>query len=275
MKSKKHKKYTEKELAIEALKYSTRWNFQKGASGAYSSAYKMGILNKICSHMQNNSICWTEDLIRIEALKYENIKAFQKGRQSAYNAARRLNILRKICSHMKQLHCDWNLDKISIEALKYSSRWVFQKNSNAYYAAKHKGILEQVCSHMQRSPGHSTNEKQLLDIIKKHFPEVKKYRDMKVKIAGKPHIGGFELDIFSSIIKKGIEFDGTYWHSFQGLKRRKPNWPDEDIHNYHNLKDAWFKYKGIDVLHIKEKEWEQDKNACIKKCLEFLEERYE
>ena len=37
----------------------------------------------------------------------------------------------------------------------------------------------------------------------------------------------------------------------------KKLWSDEDIRNYHEIKDAWFATKGIKILHIKEEEWTQ------------------
>ena len=269
----KHHKWTDEELALEALKYKSRFEFQKGSPGAYCASRNKGkdFLNHVCFHMTPPPISWTEELIIVEALKFSNIKAFQKGCQSAYNAAVRLDILDTVCSHMKKLHITWTFEMILQEALKYASRWSFQKCSpKAYDAAKHRKILDSVCSHMKRSPGHSEDEKFLLDSIKKIYPQAKKYREMKVSISGKPHIGGFELDIFVPELKKAIEYDGTYWHSFEGLKRRKPNWPDEDIKNYHKLKDEWFLSKGIAVLHITEKEWEANKNECINRTLKFL-----
>jgi len=72
---------------------------------------------------------------------------------------------------------------------------------------------------------------------------------------------------------RGIEFDGTYYHSFEFMRKttHKKSWPDEDIHNYHEIKDAWFASKGIQILHIKEEDWKLDKDQCIKKCLQFLD----
>ena len=51
----------------------------------------------------------------------------------------------------------------------------------------------------------------------------------------------------------------------------KKNWPDEDIRNYHEIKDSYFASKGIQVLHIKEENWNKDKEECIQRCLNFLE----
>ena len=54
------------------------------------------------------------------------------------------------------------------------------------------------------------------------------------------------------------------------MKRSRPWWPEEDLKIYHELKDSWFKSKNIKVIHIKEEDWIKNKQACIDKCLEFL-----
>lgn len=45
----------------------------------------------------------------------------------------------------------------------------------------------------------------------------------------------------------------------------------EDVINYHQIKDEYFKSKGIELLHIKEEDWMEDKQGCIERCVEFLE----
>jgi hypothetical protein len=48
-------KWTDKKLRKEALKYTTRAEFQKGSGAAYNAALKRGILDEICSHMKKSS----------------------------------------------------------------------------------------------------------------------------------------------------------------------------------------------------------------------------
>lgn len=123
--------------------------------------------------------------------------------------------------------------------------------------------------HMKRTGGTSILETNLFSKIKEMYPEAKKYKK-KISIPNKPHIQGFELDIFIPELNKGIEFDGKYWHSENGLKRSRKHWPQEDIDNYHQIKDSYFLSKGIKILHIKEKDWIKDKETCLNKCFEFL-----
>ena len=92
------------------------------------------------------------------------------------------------------------------------------------------------------------------------------------KIPNKPYIYGFDIDIFVPELMRVIEFDGIYWHSFEQMRndKRKAKWSDEDILNYHEIKDDYFASKGITILHIKEEDWLKDKKACINTCLKFL-----
>ncbi|HEY5235239.1 MAG TPA: hypothetical protein VIJ14_03580, partial [Rhabdochlamydiaceae bacterium] len=117
-----------------------------------------------------------------------------------------------------------------------------------------------------------SSENELRETIKNIYPTTKKKKDMKASIPNKPFIHGFEIDIFVPELNLAIEFDGTYWHSFEKMRKdpKKVKWSDDDIRNYHELKDAWFLTKGIQILHIKEVDWDLDKEACIKRCLDFL-----
>lgn len=138
--------------------------------------------------------------------------------------------------------------------------------SVSYGKFKNRGDRCPIC----QNNGTSKPEIELSDLVKSLYPESHKLRHTKIKIEGKPHIGRFEVDIFVPKLNKGIEFDGKYYHSFNGLKRSRKNWPDEDIHNYHQIKDDYFKSKGINLIHIKEEDWMKDKQKCIDRCLEFL-----
>ena len=120
--------------------------------------------------------------------------------------------------------------------------------------------------------GTSKPEIEILNIVKNIFSSAKKIQDRKVKIEGKPYIKGFEIDIFVPELGLGIEYDGPYHHSFEYMRKdsSKSKWSDEDIHNYHEIKDSWFATKGIRILHVKGNDWKENKESCINKILEFL-----
>jgi hypothetical protein len=288
MKNRRIKK-TNEELTLEALKYYTRGDFAKYSNAAYQMAKRRGILDEICSHMINgkklligiksNAYKWTDEALAIEALKYNNKTEFCKGSWGAYQTARSRGILDKICAHMpkrKKIPYEnipriWIPEKIRIEALKYDDRADFKKYSpGAWSAAQEIGILAEVCSHMPYGGNSSKPEKCILFEIKNMYPNARKLIDRKVEVKDRIYIHGFEIDIYVPELDLGIEFDGGYHHSFKGLKRAHPKWPNEAIEIYHELKDAWFATKGIKILHIKEESWKNDKQACINQCLEFL-----
>jgi hypothetical protein len=87
----------------EALKYNTRYLFQKNSGSAYNASLKNEWLNDICKHMiktQKPTSYWTFDRCKIEALKYNRRFLFQKNSISAYNAAYKKKWLNDICKHM-------------------------------------------------------------------------------------------------------------------------------------------------------------------------------
>ncbi len=263
-------KWTLEKIQEEALKYKTRNEFCKNSS-AYQAARYAGCLDDVCSHMVRLvRKAWTYKEIIEEAKKYNTRTDFEKLSNSAYSAASKLKILDQVCSHMEYKYSPWTDKELTQEALKYNTRSEFRKNSGAYTAARNRGILDEICTHMKIMGGTSKPEIALFDIIKAVYPKTQKLNDNKVKIEGKPHIQGFKLDIYVPELRKGIEFDGKYWHSVPGLKRSREHWPEKDLVNYHELKDQWFSSKGIKLLHIKHEDWNGNPQACINKCLEFL-----
>jgi hypothetical protein len=271
--------WTEETIAKEALKYETREDFKNCAPGALDAANNMGILDNVCAHMRWIRRPWTDKELAAEALKYKSRNEFRLESSGAYSTARNRLILDKICSHMpvdlkkgsKPYNKKWNVETIAKEALKYSERHKFKKYSEgAYDAAKDLKILDSVCSHMKISRNSSSYESFLLNEIKKISPNVRKLIDRKVQIEGKPHIKGLHVDIFDPDSNKGIEFDGTYWHSLEGLRRTRSHWPESDLLNYHAIKDAYFASRGISILHIKEEAWLQNPTQSLQEILNFL-----
>ncbi len=271
-------KYTDEHLAETALKYKTKSEFKKKAVKEFSAASNRGILESICQHMtcgrkrgeHHSNFKWPTGLLHTEALKYNCRNDFSANSSAAYQAAHQRNVLDDICAHMggNKKHSNEDIKK---EAKRYGYRLDFFKGSTgAYSAASKRGILEEVCSHMRFSGSVSRQERAVFDRVKNVYPEIKRLLDMKVRIDGKPHIKGFGVDIFLPSVKLGIEYDGTYHHSFEGLKRARTHWPDEDILNYHELKDNWFLSKGIKILHILQADWIADPDKTFQRILDFL-----
>ncbi len=267
----KQANFWNKELIIaEVQKCSSRKEFGKKYPYLYKLAGKMGILDEICVNLPTKYTYWSIKMLQDEAFKYTNRNDFQKISPNAYWVAHKREVLDQICVYMSPSVSEaFSLEELMEAAKKNFSRNDFQKNNPREYrvACKRKDF-DEICSHMKPSRGSSENEKILLSTIKNLFSDAKKFRDMKVFIPNKPLIRGFEIDILVGNL--GIEFDGKYHHSFEGLKRSHPKWSDDDVRNYHEIKDSWFASKGIQILHIKEEDWIKDKEGCIQRCLKFL-----
>lgn len=82
-------KWNEKTLAEEALKYSSRSQFENEAGGAYGAATKLGILDKVCSHMKRKHRRWTKESTFEAAKSCKNISQFERKYHGAYAAAAR------------------------------------------------------------------------------------------------------------------------------------------------------------------------------------------
>jgi hypothetical protein len=96
-------KWTKEKCQEEALKYNSRYKFQKKSNGAYTFSYRNGWLNDICSHMISTmkpTGYWNFEKCKEESLKYKNRTEFSKNSSSAYNAAHRNGWLDDICNHM-------------------------------------------------------------------------------------------------------------------------------------------------------------------------------
>jgi hypothetical protein len=171
-----------------------------------------------------------------------------------------------------------------VEALKYTTNLKDEDyvNSKTHFNATCKkhgtfpttvGLLRQEigCPRCHMG-GTSKAEIELTDAVKLIIPEIKKAR-FKVNIPTKPYMKRFEADILNPKTNRAVEYDGEFQHSFQYMRKSKKKrfWSDDEIHNYHEIKDSFFlNYQGIEVLHIKQEDWKRDKQACIQLAIAFL-----
>jgi len=267
---------------LEALKYSARGDFQKESPNEYLIAWKNDWLDELCAHISEtrkpNRYWENKKHCAVEALKYDSIKKFQEGCSGAYKVAVKNSWIEELCTHMirkSKRRGHWNNKELCYaEALKYDSRAEFKsKSSRAYQVAVKNEWIDEICSHMPIDHTTSVQERILFNIIKEIYPSAKKLRDRNIKIESKPYIYGFDIDIFIPELSLVIEFDGKWYHSYECMRshKDKKKWTDEDILNYHEIKDGYFLSKGIKILHINESDWISNKETCIQKCFEFLE----
>lgn len=276
------KKRTFEDLHERALRYKTRGEFQKNDFNAYQIACKRGknFFDKVCSHMpdrvdqsgENSPVFkWSIKKIQAEADKHPDRATFKKKGSKAYNAACDRGILETICKNMPDAsNKAYTRIELDILAKDYLTISDFREvHPGPYSVAVKRDDWDEISFHMKK-PTISIPEKAILEAVQKYFPEAKKFRANKLKIPGKEYIKSLEVDVLVKSLGKGIEYDSERFHSLEGLKRGHPTWPEEHVQRYHEIKDEVFKSLGVDILHITQKEWKRDKQACIDKCLKFL-----
>lgn len=265
--------WTVDRLKEEASKYTNISEFKKNNKDAYNASHRKKIIQTVCAHMPiyKRSV-FTKEYVKNISIQYNNRISLKKADESVYHAALSFKDPEYFFGHMEPSKGEaYSFEELLEIARKYKTRGDFKKNNpTAHRAACRRSDYSDMCYHMELIGGTSWGERYVYDAVKNIYNSAKKLVDRSVKILNKPHIKGFDIDIYIPELHKGIEFDGEYTHSFNGLRRNREHWPQEDIDNYHTLKDKWFFDKGIEILHIKQEDFESNIELSIKKCLEFL-----
>ena len=147
-------KWTDEAIYEEAKKYSSKEEFRKGCSAAYTIAHKKGIIEKACLHMVSSRKTrhyWTFEQCQNAASKYQSRKDFKKNDSSAYSTAVRNGWIEQICTHMVKPipKIKWTYEKLVEDAKKYKTKKDFKLFSHsAYVTAVRNGVLDEICSHM-------------------------------------------------------------------------------------------------------------------------------
>lgn len=270
MKRIKQKQLDEELIISISTKYKTLKDFKINEPEIYKLAKRKQLLLKCLSKTMlfPRSQYSIEDIFNI-AKKYNTIGEFLKTKRHIYHLAKEYGILKDICTHMERLTREKYTDQ---ELIDFAKKFKFRDDvriarSGIYTAILDRNLAEVAFKHMPPKR-FGKMEAEVRNFVSKYF-KCHKHRE-NVKISDKKYIKRFEIDIFIPELNKGIEFDGTYWHSPTILKQRRPHWPEEDLINYESIKDSYFKTKGIEILHIKEKDWIENETKCKNKILSFL-----
>ena len=141
-------KWTKEKCKEEALKYTTRSEFQKKNHSSYNSALNNKWLDEICSHMeykQKKNGYWTKEKCQEEALKYNTRMDFFNKNSGVYSKCVKKKWLDDVCLHMKtkKLRDYWVEETCKNEALKYKTRKEFSiKSSRAYQVCLENGWID-------------------------------------------------------------------------------------------------------------------------------------
>ena len=144
------RKWTKENVFIESKKYSSRAEFKKNKSGAFSVAYKNGWLDEMVwlVHPVAKPIKWTKDAVFEESRKYSTTNDFNLKSPSAYAVARKNGWLNEMTWLKRKyiIRGFWQLkENVFNESHKYSTIKAFREScSTAYYSAKNKGWLKEM-----------------------------------------------------------------------------------------------------------------------------------
>ena len=176
-------KWTKEKCKIDALKYKTRGEYQKSLS--YSTAYKKGWLNEICTHMfqpKKPHGFWSKEKCIEEANKYNSKVDFRNHSSAAYSKAEKNNWLNEICSHMveiKKPNNFWNLEMCLDEAKQYSTYIEFQKKSSSAYGVALKNnwlkLIQENFKEIKKPNGYWTYE--LCELEAKKYKNKNQFRN--------------------------------------------------------------------------------------------------
>ena len=111
-----------------------------------------------------------------------------------------------------------------------------------------------------RMTGESKKELELLDFVKKYYPNAHKDHEL---------IKPKELDIIISELKLAIEFDGNYFHSSEHYLENHTNL--NGYYNYHLNKVLETNKKGYRLIHIGESDWINTQEEIKKKLIDIFE----
>lgn len=247
-------KWTKEAVFEESKKYSTRRQFEDGASSAYSKALQYGWLDDM-PWLEVTRKSWTKDEVFEESKKYNSRSLFYKGAPGAYGIARR----NKWFVEMPWLVMRTTFDsmKVSIfnEAKKYQSLDEFRNGSPEVYsiALKKRWLKEMIWLDPIRRL--QLNKEEVFEISKKYKTKTSFYRgDRDVYYYAKkkgwldemtwfvtPHRKWTQQEVFEESRKYSSrkEFE-TNSRTAYGIAR-KNKWLDEMPWLVKQLHDKWTK----------------------------------
>lgn len=145
----RRKKFSKKEIAAEAAKFSKRSHFRSVSQAYYHAAKRYGWLDDVCAHMDVRKN-WNYEAVKEEALKYTTRTEFSRGSAGAYNRALKMKWLDDVGAHLKKVSNNArSFDEVKREAAKYQYRSDFKESAYGHYQrAQRSGWLDKVCEHM-------------------------------------------------------------------------------------------------------------------------------
>ena len=139
--------WTKERVFEESKKYTSRGEFKKGNSRAYTLARKNNWLNEMIwfepSQKMKPNGYWTKERVFEESKKYKTFKEFKKGSIGAYFAAKKHGWFDEITwlkyeKNKSKPKGYWTKERVFEESKKYTSRSEFRKGSCVAYEVARK-----------------------------------------------------------------------------------------------------------------------------------------
>jgi ribosomal protein S27E len=125
------------------------------------------------------------------------------------------------------------------------------------YASFYMGRRCPVCSSHKTS---SKGEIEILKVVKELLPQETICHNDRTQIRNPITGNMLELDIWIPSLRKAIEFNGKYWHSFDHTIKK-------DL-----IKRDICKEKQINLFIIDENEWNKNQEECVQKVRNFIQD---
>lgn len=142
------RKWTRELCHEEALKYKTRWDFQKFSMNEYSAAKNHSWLDDICSHMESpkkSPDYWTKEKCIEEAKKYNSRNEFRINATYPYKIMSINGWIEELCAHIPTIvYKKWEKPNADREIWKRSQEvynaWVELECCSGFVLSKHFGL---------------------------------------------------------------------------------------------------------------------------------------
>jgi len=144
-------KWTKDVVRDIASQYSTRGEFKKSHSAAYSAALRNGWLDEFMGEGRVSPIKWNLEMLKGIAAQYPTRGDLKVGNRRAYNYMLTRGLLDEFYGTSQRNPSGyWTKEKAHDEALKYTNRRDFGLGSpKAVSAAKANGWWDEITSHME------------------------------------------------------------------------------------------------------------------------------
>lgn len=169
----------------------------------------------------------------------------------------------EVIKRMQELEPNYDFSKFVYVNAKTKSTIICSKGHEynaAYNTFFNSGKRCPHCSNNKSKP-----ETEIIEFIKTFYNGTIEQGNKKII---KNHMTGnyLELDIYLPELNKAIEFNGSYYHTDERVKERGWN----SVEEYHIMKTIYCKAKGIDLIHIFEDKWIDNKDKELSKIKEHL-----